>query len=327
MHVRDSGMTTPSTIPLSDGLHVVLGYGPLGRAVCAALAERGADVAVVTRQVPDDLPERVRGIEADLADPEAARVALADASVAYHCLNGPYSRWPEVLPPLMEGVITGADRAGATVVFGDNLYAYGPVDGPVHEGLPEAATFPNGAVRTLITRALLAAHEAGDLQAVVARGSDFFGPHVRVSIAGAGVVGRLLAGQRPQAIGDPDLPHTLTFIADFAEAMLQLGADDGAHGRAWHVPNPPTETIRAFAERVARVAGVRPLPLQVAPYLGMRIAALVAAPVKAVLQVRYQTVRPWVVDHGAYAERFGDHATDWDEAVERTVAWYRSQEP
>lgn len=317
-------MTIPSTASLSDGLHVVLGFGPLGRAVCAALTAHGADVAVVTRTTPGDLPSGVRGIEADLADPEAARVALADASVAYHCLNGPYSRWPQVLPPLMEGVVHGADRAGATVVFGDNLYAYGPVDGPVHEGLPEAATFPNGAVRARITRRLLDAHDAGDLRAVVARGSDFFGPHVRVSIAGAGIVGRLLAGQRPQAIGNPDLPHTLTFIADFAEAMLRLGAAEDAHGRAWHVPNPPTESIRAFAERVARVAEVAPQRLQVAPYFAMRLAALVAPPVKAVLQVRYQTVRPWVVEHGAYAARFGDHATAWDEAVARTVAWYRS---
>jgi len=317
-------MTIPSAPSLSDGLHVVLGFGPLGRAACAALTARGADVAVVTRTTPGDLPSGVRGIEADIGDPEAARVALADASVVYHCLNGPYSRWPQVLPALMEGVVHGADRAGATVVFGDNLYAYGPVDGAVHERLPEAATFPNGAVRARITRRLLDAHDAGDLQAVVARGSDFFGPHVRVSIAGAGIVGRLLAGQRPQAIGNPDLPHTLTFIEDFAEAMLRLGAAEDAHGRAWHVPNPPTESIRSFAERVARAADVTPQRMQVAPYLAMRLAALVAPPVKAVLQVRYQTVRPWIVDHGAYAARFGDHATPWDEAVARTVAWYRS---
>lgn len=317
-------MTIPSAPPLGDGLHVVLGFGPLGRAVCAALTARGADVAVVTRAIPDDLPNGVRGIEADLADPESARAALADASVAYHCLNGPYSRWPQVLPPLMEGVVHGADRAGATVVFGDNAYAYGPVEGPVHEGHPDAATFPNGAVRARITRRLLDAHAAGDLQAVVARGSDFFGPHVRVSIAGAGIVGRLLAGQRPQAIGDPSLPHTLTFIDDFAEAMVRLGADAEAHGRVWLVPNPPTESIGAFAERVAHAAGVEPRPLQVAPYLAMRLAALIAPPVRAVLQVRYQTVRPWVLDHAAYAARFGDHATAWDEAVARTVAWYRS---
>ncbi len=318
-------MTNRPNPALADGLHVVLGYGPLGRAVCRALLHEGVDVAVVARSAPDDLPERVRAIEADVSDHDASRVALADAVVAYHCIGGPYSRWPQVLPPLMEGVVLGADRAGATVVYGDNLYAYGPVDGPVHEGLPEAATFPNGRVRAVVAKRLLAAHEAGDLRAVIARGSDFFGPHVRYSMAGAGVVGRTLAGQRPQVLGNPDLPHTLTFVEDFADAMVRLGADEAAHGRAWHVPNPPTESIRAFAERVAEVAGVPALPLQVAPYLGMRIAALFAPPVRAVLQVRYQTVQPWVVDHGAYAERFGDHASTWDEALERTVAWYRDQ--
>lgn len=317
-------MATPRA-QLADGLHVVLGYGPLGRALTDALLAQGADVAVVTRSSPDDLPERVRAIEADMADPSAARVALADAAVAYHALNGPYSRWPQVLPPLMEGVVHGADRSGATVVYGDNLYAYGPVDGPVHEGLPDAAQFPQGRVRAEVAAQLLEAHRAGDLQAVIARASDFFGPHVRVSIAGAGIVERTLAGQRPQSIGDPSLPHTLSFIVDVAEAMVRLGADPGAHGRVWHVPNPPTESLRAFAERVARAAGVPPLPIQVAPYLGMRLAALIAPPVRAVLQVRYQTVHPWVVDHAAYAERFGDHASDWDEAVARTVDWYRAQ--
>ena len=316
---------TTTRASLADGLHLVLGYGPLGRALTDALLARGVDVAVVTRSVPDDLPDRVRGIEADLADPDAARVALADAAVAYHALNGPYSRWPQVLPPLMEGVVHGADRSGATVVYGDNLYAYGPVDGPVHEGLQDAATFPQGRVRAEVARRLLDAHRAGDLQAVIARASDFFGPHGRVSIAGAGVVERTLAGQRPQTIGDPDLPHTLSFIADVAEAMVRLGADAEAHGRVWHVPNPPTESLRAYAERVARAAGVPARPMQVAPYLGMRLAALLAPPVRAVLQVRYQTVHPWVVDHGAYAARYGDHATGWDEAVQRTVDWYRAQ--
>ena len=318
-------MTSRSDENLDDGLHVVLGYGPLGRAVCAELLRRGADVAVVTRSAPDDLPEPIRAIEADLADSEASRVALADASVSYHCLNVPYSRWPELLPRLTEGVLAGADDAGSTLVYGDNLYAYGPVDGPVHEGLPEDADAPNGKVRAEVAQRLLAAHAAGDLPVVIARGSDFFGPHVRVSLAGAGIVERTLKGQRPQALGNPDLPHTLTYTQDFAAAMVRLGAAADAHGRVWHVPNPPTETIRAYAERVARAAGVEPLPLQVAPYLGMRLAALFAPPVRAILQVRYQTVRPWVVDHSAYAERFGDHATGWDEAVQRTVDWYRAQ--
>lgn len=318
-------MASRSEVNLDDGLHVVLGYGPLGRAVCAELLRHGADVAVVTRSTPEDLPEQLRSTRADLTDAEASRVALADAVVVYHCLNAPYSRWPEVLPTLAEGVLAGADDAGATLVYGDNLYAYGQVDGLIHEGLPETATFPNGRVRAQVARRLLAAHTAGDLPVVIARGSDFFGPHVRISLAGSNIVGRLLAGQRPQSIGNPDLPHTLTFIEDFAAAMIRLGAAHDTHGRAWHVPNPPTESIRAFAGRVAHAAGVENLPLQVAPYLAMRAFAPFVPSLRALLQVRYQTVRPWVVDHSAYAERFSDHASAWDDAVQRTVDWYRAQ--
>src|SRR5919197_3539459 len=44
----------------------------------------------------------------------------------------------------MDSIIEGASSAGATLLFGDNLYAYGPVDGPLTEDLPCRATGSNG---------------------------------------------------------------------------------------------------------------------------------------------------------------------------------------
>ena len=70
-------------------------------------------------------------VEADLTDSDAWARAMAGASVVYHAASAPYDRWPELLPPLMRGIVAGAVASGARIVYADNLYAYGPVDGPL----------------------------------------------------------------------------------------------------------------------------------------------------------------------------------------------------
>ncbi len=67
---------------------------------------------------------------------------MAGASVVYHAASAPYHRWPELLPPLMRGVLAGAAATGARIVYADNLYSYGPVDGTLTEGLPSRAMGP-----------------------------------------------------------------------------------------------------------------------------------------------------------------------------------------
>ena len=44
----------------------------------------------------------------------------------------------------MRGIVAGAAASGARIVYADNLYAYGPVEGPLTEDLPSRATGSNG---------------------------------------------------------------------------------------------------------------------------------------------------------------------------------------
>jgi hypothetical protein len=136
---------------------------------------------MVTRSGRTVVPDGVEVMAADAADHMAARRACQGAAVVYHCAATPYATWPQTLPPLMDGIIAGAAAAGARLVYGDNLYCYGPVSGPITEGLPYRATGPNGRVRAQLAEALLAAHERGTVRAIIGRASDFFWPHVRVS--------------------------------------------------------------------------------------------------------------------------------------------------
>lgn len=169
------------------------------------LEDRGEEVRAVNSSGRADVPGGVKVVSANAADSEQAQGVCAGATVVYHCASPPYHRWPELHPPLMAGIIQGAASAGAKLVFGDNLYAYGPVDGPVTEDLPYRASGPNGRTRARIAEMLIRAHEERIVRAAIGRASDFLGPHARLSTVGDRVFGWALAGKPAQVLGNPDV--------------------------------------------------------------------------------------------------------------------------
>ena len=90
-------------------MHVVLGVGQVGRAIAVRLAESGVAVRAVSLHRPTDLSEAVDWRQADLTDGAAAIDAVKGAAVVYQCLNVPYTKWPELFPPLQRTVLAAAE--------------------------------------------------------------------------------------------------------------------------------------------------------------------------------------------------------------------------
>jgi len=302
-------------------LHVVVGAGPVGRAVIDELTTRDLPLRVVARQRPSDLPATVEFQAADITDQDAARGAMAGATIVYHAASAPYDRWPELLPPLMHGVIAGATAAGARIVYADNLYAYGPVSGPLTEDLPAAAQGPNGRVRAELADLLLRADATGSVRATIGRASDYYGPRGRRSQAGERLFASVLAGKAAQLLGDPDMPHTYTHLADFARGLVTLGTNEASVGEVWHLPSAETLTSRAFVELVCKVAG-EPTRLSVTPSWLLALLATVNPTIRAVREQRFQVEQPWVVDHSRFARAFGVRVTPHPDAIRATLDWF-----
>jgi hypothetical protein len=56
------------------------------------------------------------------------------------------------------------------------------------------------------------------------------------STLGERVFGNALAGRRADFIGNPDLPHTYSYVPDIAAGLATLGTDARAEGKVWHLP-------------------------------------------------------------------------------------------
>jgi nucleoside-diphosphate-sugar epimerase len=309
----------------SSDIHAVVGLGAVGRAVLDELVARGLPARAVSRRPPAQLPPGVDLTLADVTDAQAARRALDGATVVYHTASAPYDQWPKLLPPIMSGIVEASEASGARIVYADNLYAYGPVEGPLTEALPDRATGPNGRVRAALANQLLDAHRSGKVRATIGRASDYYGPRGLQSTAGDRLFAPALQGRPAQVLGDPDLPHTLTYLPDFARGLVELGLRDEALGDVWHVPSAPTVTMREFVRLVFEAAG-HPPRQRVLPSFLLGLMALASPMMRAVREQQYQREAPWVVDHSKYAAAFGAHVTPHAEAVPETLAWYRGRD-
>lgn len=306
----------------STQLSVVLGAGPVGRALTGQLVDRGHRVRVVTRRGTADVPHGVEVVAADLTSSAEAELACDGASTVYGCVGIEYSKWPDQWPQLMEGMLSGASRASARLVFMDNCYMYGPVDGPMHEDLPLTDHGSKPATRSRVTQQWLAAHDAGKVEVVAVRASDFYGPGVSMAVLGDLTFGRVLHGKSAQVLGDPDLPHSYTYVPDIARALLTLGdAPPSACGQAWNVPNAAPASTRTVLEAFADEVG-QDLRVQATPPWLVAALGVIKPDLREVREMLYQWDRPFIVDSTKFEDTFWSDPTPLDEGVRTTAASY-----
>jgi nucleoside-diphosphate-sugar epimerase len=182
-------------------MDVIFGFGQVGQALARELTGRGRKVRVVSRSGAGPLLAGVDHVVGDASRPAFCRAVCTGADVVYLCLNAPYDRWAEELAPLQEAVLAGAEAASSKLVVLENLYMYGPHDGPLTEALPHAATDAKGVTRSKMSDALLAAHRSGRVRLAIGRASDFFGPRVLASQLGERAFAPLVAGKPVHLIG------------------------------------------------------------------------------------------------------------------------------
>ncbi len=305
----------------------VIGYGAAGREAANLLAAKGGRLRIAQRREPRALPERAEFLATDVLDADSVRRACAGSEAVLCCIGFAYDAriWEKAWPRAMENMLAACAGAHARFVFADNLYMYGPQDRPLTEDMPLTDYGRKPKVRAEITRMWQRAHREGRVQAVAVRASDFYGPDAEFSVLANYGVNRLLHGKAALIPYSPDHPHDITYVPDFARALVTLAeAPADAYGQAWHVPNAPTQTLRSLLVKAADMIGVKPR-ITVLPPAMQRLMGLFARPVYEIIELRFQTDRPYLVDASKFARRFWADATGFEAGLEATIAFYRGE--
>jgi nucleoside-diphosphate-sugar epimerase len=113
-------------------------------------------------------------------------------------------------------------------VFFDNVYAYGQVDGVMTEETPYNPCSRKGEVRARIAMMLMDEAKRGELQGMIVRSADFYGPGAVLSLTHATVTERLKAKRTPRLVGYPKAVHTFTYTPDAGRTVALLGNTSSA---------------------------------------------------------------------------------------------------
>jgi nucleoside-diphosphate-sugar epimerase len=314
---------------MSTGLHVIFGTGAIGLATFDALRRRGATARLVNRSGRARVPDDVEVAAGDASDPSFAAHAARGAAVVYQTLNPPYAEWTAQFPALQAAVLSAAESNGARLVSMENVYMYGQPDGhPLTEDRAHSAHTKKGQLRSRMSEELLKAHGAGRVEVAIGRASDYFGPRGGAqSNLGNRVFPKALAGKPAQVLGDPDQPHTYTYVPDIGEGLAVLGEHPDAPGEVWHLPNDPeTRTTRELVDMAFKLAGQPRSRLRRLPPMLLRSLSLFNPTVRELLEMQYQFEEPFIVDSSKITARLGISATPLAAAIAETLEAYRSGE-
>lgn len=306
--------------------HVVVGAGAIGRSAAEHLARRGHDVVIASRSGTDPGIEGVGAARVDASDAGALGALARGAAALVNATNpSRYYAWETDWPPVAAAFLAAAERSGAGLVTVSNLYGYGPVDGPLTEDLPLAASGTKGRIRAEMWRQALALHEAGRIRATEVRPSDYFGPGVSdaVSQLNRFVIRPAATGRTVWLVrGGADIPHAWSYVEDIGSLTATLATDDRAWGRPWHVPTERARTVAEVVSDAAAAAGRLAPRIRRVPSVIMALGR-VDPTIRELAETEYQFDRPYLLDSTRTEETFGLRPTVWAEAIAATVAAVR----
>ena len=297
--------------------HVIVGAGAVGSAAAVLLAERGEHVRIVSRRGTGPEHPAIERVAANATDAERLTELTAGAAALYNCANPQYHQWFTDWPPLAAALLTAAERSGAVLATMSNVYGYGPVDGPITQKTPLAATHPKLRLRAQLWQDALDAHLAGRIRATEVRASDYIEQN---SLLSSAIGKQLLAGKRAYSPSPLDVPHSWTSISDCARALVTVAADERSLGQAWLVPTGPALTVRQLATRFTEVNGAPAAKLTAIPYPVIWAAGLFEPFIKELRITRYQFTAPFVLDSSATTEMFALNPTPLDDALRDAAA-------
>ena len=265
-------------------------------------------------------------VRADVSLRDQTLSAVEGSSTVFLCVGLKYDRrvWSELWPPIMSNTLDACKRSGSKLVFFDNVYAYGRVDGPMTESTAYNPSSRKGEIRASIAAKLMDEVKGGKLRALIARAADFYGPFAdKAGIPNALVFSRLAAGKKPNVLARADRKHSYTFTLDMAEALYRLSKSDDAYGQVWHLPTAPDPpTGREFAAIAAEAFGAKHGCTVLSGWM-LKAAGVFDRTIYEISEMLYQNEHDYIFDSSKIRNAFGLNATSYADGIRQTAAFYK----
>ncbi len=296
------------------------GGGIIGTELAKSLPRYTDRIRLVSRN-PKKVNPTDEIVSADLLNAEPILKAVQGSEVVYLTAGLPYNinTWQSQWPVIMKNVIDACKKHNAKLVFFDNVYSYGRVNGWMTETTALNPSSKKGEVRKKIAGMILDEAGSGRLKAIIARAADFYGPNTPLSFVNVMVFENFKKGKKAQWFINDRVKHSFTYTPDAGKATAILGNTESAYNQVWHLPTDRNAfTGQEFIEQAAKEFGLPPRYM-VLPRWMVRMAGLFNGIIRESVEMLYQNDSDYLFDSSKFDKAFDFKATLYSQGIRETV--------
>ena len=304
--------------------------GTIGSIVAAELDCRGIPFRVVGRS-----RAKLEGFghlthaeifDADIGDLRAASAAARGVDTIIYTVGLPYPSH-HLHPVLMRTTVEAAVAMQVRrLVLVSSVYGYGvPRTSRVAETHPRLPETHKGQFRKEQEDIALEAQKKGQLDSLVVRLPDFYGPGAQNSLAHQ-IFSAALAGKTANWIGPVNTAHEFVFVPDTGPVIVDLAQCNDCYGEAWNFGGPGAINTLDFITRVYRAVGRAPKYRSVGRGL-LKMIGWFSPLMRELPEMLYLQETPVILDDSKLLAKFPHtRKTPYDEGIRETLDWMRSHQ-
>ena len=305
--------------------HTILGAGgSIGNALAYELVNKNENVRLVSRS-GFSIPQ-TEIVKADLNSYNETLKSVENSDVVYLTVGLPYNSkiWSEQWLKIMENTINACKKADAKLIFFDNVYMYGKVNGEMTENTPYNPCSIKGEVRAKVATKLETEIKKGNIKAVIARSADLYGLYAtKTSLPFILAIDKLMNGKKAKWMLSDKTKHSFTYTIDTAKAMILLANNQESDNQIWHLPTyNPAITGKEFIEIVAKELEVKPNYSVLRKWM-VKMVGLFDNNVSEAYEMLYQNEFDYIFNSDKFNNFFNYQPKTYKEGIRETINYLK----
>jgi nucleoside-diphosphate-sugar epimerase len=304
-------------------MQTILGSGgAIGIELAKALTKYTSQIRLVSR-TPEKVNSTDELMSADLLNAPSVKKAVQGSSIVYVTVGFAYSLkvWKKNWPILIANVIEACKEYNCKLVFFDNVYMYDSNGlNPMTEETTINPPSRKGKIRAEISQMIMDEVKKGELQALIARSADFYGPTIQdTSMLTETVFKNLSMGKKANWMSSDKFKHSFTYTPDAGKATALLGNTENAFNQIWHLPTAIHPfNGKEWIEAIAKEMEVAPKYQVVSKFL-VKIIGLFVPVMKEMVEMMYQYNRHYIFDSSKFEKHFDFKPTPYMEGIKEII--------
>jgi nucleoside-diphosphate-sugar epimerase len=239
-------------------MQTILGSnGQIGQELAKELYKNYTKELRLVSRKPQKVNESDQLYPANLLNFSEASAAIAGSEIVYFTVGLPMNSvmWEQQFPIIMKNVLEACKIHQSKLVFFDNTYMYPKNSEIQYEDTIFAPKGRKSKVRACLAEMVLKAIEDKEVNALICRAPEFYGPDNTQSITNTMVFNAIKQNRKIKVPITEQSLRTLIWTPDASRAMALIANQEDTYGQTWHLPCDRSLTYEEIIKLSEKVEG------------------------------------------------------------------------